>query len=231
MYTKIVSLVLVVITTSFFVIPSLAQDDWQTYESEDEAISFTYPAGWYVFTEDFNSQLVIVNDLALVNRQVFDITQNIDEDQLGIVIGSLKGVNAGNISIEGLPNSAEFNLALASTSLIISAQLVNQLYNDNQAATVYFDEFETLEINGYDTAQIKASFLDQAFWFIVIDYDGNLLGFTIRTPLGEIDDHQDLILSIIESIEYTPSIQYNDTTTSFNILPSASNSFNLFEIK
>ncbi len=213
MQIKWLSLLLVLALLGIIIAPSWAQDDWQTYTADDESLSFQYPADWYVYSIEENQQTILTNSIQLVNRPVGNINVELDEGQVAIIMGSFEGPQ-GNVTIYGLPDSVEYNVGMLSMSLIFSLQLYTQLYGDNEPIDVYFDQFEPFEVNGSDGGQIDANYGGQSIRFMMVDFDGNLLGFSVRTYGGELDSYEDIIMQVLENIVYKPT-SATDATTSY----------------
>lgn len=214
MHTKWLSLLLVVVILGVIISPSWAQDDWQTYMSDDENLSFQYPDEWYVFTDDFNNQTMLVNSIGLVNRPVFDVLIDFEPGQLGLAMGTIGGTNAGNVTLDNFPNSIEIGLGTVVASLVYSLQLKNQIYEDNGPVTIYFSEPDYFEIGGHDAVQIRTVYDDQEVWFIQIDFNGQSFGVFARSYLAEMDLYEEMIMQVLASIVFEPNLE-TETTTSF----------------
>ena len=178
------------------VFPVKAQDDWQTYTSEDRQLSFQYPNGWTAEPNEEGGIDVMSEESLLV----------IPDEPEPLLPGQFKAsitfydptLNPDEIVI---PFDGPPLYTLGFTSGIMALVFSLGEGFSGEEIELSWGTPEEIEINGIDAAIVRMDTKDDGLIMVWPLGEGRGIWIQFNCAKGEMDSWQDTIYKIAESIE------------------------------
>lgn len=201
---KIATLFLTIILLVPFV--ATAQDDWQTYTFDDGS-RLDFPSNWYL-TENKDGNIELSNTEYLINREedsgIFATSPAAGE--ILLLIATSRNDEGGDLNIvspaaENI--SAEYMSGYLSGIYALAYQFQFAFSQSDDSPTLAIIDFTTFDLSTNNYATILSDGKNDLYVIILVENDGSELtiaNLLVVIPTGEFDQHEEIILGILESI-------------------------------
>lgn len=175
--------------------PVKAQDDWQTYTSEDGQLSFQYPDGWTAAPNDEDGIDVVSEESLLV---IPDEPEPLSPGQFRASITLYDPtLNPDEMLI---PFDAHPMYTLGFTSGVLALAFVFAEGFSGEVVELSWGTPEEIEINDIEAASVRMDSKDDGLIMVWSLGEGRGIWIQFNCAKGEMDDWQDTIYKIAESI-------------------------------
>ncbi|MCI0712744.1 MAG: hypothetical protein L0154_21490 [Chloroflexi bacterium] len=186
----------------------MAQDDWQTYTTIDDILTFSYPADWELYIDPEEGSISLYNDPTInpeEDNSILDTTLESGQFIMSVAYSGEAENELDQLFGPGLEEQpVEFVSGYMFGYISIAAVISAAFSGNEDAQAPSITSFETREISGMEAGTIRFSFMDEidSLMTIMLNVESGAFVFIMATaPTGELDEYMDTINEFLNGIE------------------------------